>query len=198
MIFHNTKLINLWETAVSFFLFVLLVVSFFLAERCRQPLATLRECLHLSARGYSFIALRFGTYSRGVKTMRFPCAVSGKRVFQRGGTSLLCLKGKQIRRICSPNSAYLQCNYGVFASQIRRICFTVRTQVENALLSDAGYMCSDGEAMRGTRQSFQFRETGGAKRKKRPCRFFFSFLFPNFASVYGRTFGRKNAAAHAR
>ena len=28
MIFHNTKLINLWETAVSLFLFVLLVVSF--------------------------------------------------------------------------------------------------------------------------------------------------------------------------
>ena len=49
MIFHNTKLINLWETAVSLFLFVLLVV-FFLAERCRQPLATLRERLHLSAR----------------------------------------------------------------------------------------------------------------------------------------------------
>lgn len=58
MIFHNTKLINLWETAVSPFLFVLLVVVF-LAERCRQPLATLRERLHLSARGYSFIALRF-------------------------------------------------------------------------------------------------------------------------------------------
>ncbi|WP_205012817.1 hypothetical protein, partial [Prevotella brunnea] len=31
------------------FVFVLLVV-FFLAERCRQPLATLRERLHLSAR----------------------------------------------------------------------------------------------------------------------------------------------------
>ena len=50
MIFHNTKLINLGETEVSLFLFVLLVVSFFLAERCRQPLATLRERLHLSAR----------------------------------------------------------------------------------------------------------------------------------------------------
>ena len=49
MIFHNTKLINLGETEVSLFLFVLLVV-FFLAERCRQPLATLRERLHLSAR----------------------------------------------------------------------------------------------------------------------------------------------------
>ena len=180
MIFHNTKLVNLWETAVSFF-YLYCWLSASLGE------------------GYYFIALRFVTYSRGVKTMLFPCcAVGGKRVFQHGGTYLLCLTGKQIRRICSPNSACLQCNYGVFASQIRRICFTVRTQVENALLSDAGYMCSDGEAMRAMRQSFQFLETGGAKRKKRPCRFFFSFLFPNFASVYGRTFGRKNAAAHAR
>ena len=49
MIFHNTKLINLWETAVSLFLFVLLVV-FFLAERCRRSRSVARGCLHLSAR----------------------------------------------------------------------------------------------------------------------------------------------------
>ncbi len=46
MIFNNTKLINLWETAVSFFLFVLLVVSF------SSPRG-----------GDSLIALRFGTYA---------------------------------------------------------------------------------------------------------------------------------------
>ena len=49
MIFHNTKLINLGETEVSLF-YLYCWLFFFLAERCRQPLATLRERLHLSAR----------------------------------------------------------------------------------------------------------------------------------------------------
>ena len=49
MIFHNTKLINLWETEVSLF-YLYCWLFFSLAERCRQPLATLRERLHLSAR----------------------------------------------------------------------------------------------------------------------------------------------------
>ena len=49
MIFHNTKLINLGETEVSLF-FICIAGCFFLAERCRQSLATLRERLHLSAR----------------------------------------------------------------------------------------------------------------------------------------------------
>ena len=58
MIFHNTKLINLWETAVSLFLFVLLVVS--LPRREMQT--TSRYASRTSAslgEGYSFIALRF-------------------------------------------------------------------------------------------------------------------------------------------
>lgn len=49
MIFHNTKLINLGETEVSFF-YLYCWLLFFLSERCRQPLATLRERLHLSER----------------------------------------------------------------------------------------------------------------------------------------------------
>ena len=58
MIFHNTKLINLWETAVSLFLFVLLVVS--LPRREMQT--TSRYASRTSAslgEDYSFIALRF-------------------------------------------------------------------------------------------------------------------------------------------
>ena len=49
MIFHNTKLINLGETEVSFF-YLYCWLLFFLSERCRQPLATRRERLHLSER----------------------------------------------------------------------------------------------------------------------------------------------------
>ena len=63
MIFHNTKLVNLWETAVSFFLFVLLV---FLFPR-REMQTTSRYASRTSAslgEGYYFIALRFGTCNR--------------------------------------------------------------------------------------------------------------------------------------
>ena len=45
----NTKLVNLWETSVSFFICIA-GCFFFLSERCRQPLATRRERLHLSER----------------------------------------------------------------------------------------------------------------------------------------------------
>ena len=59
MIFHNTKLINLWETAVSLFLFVLLVVSFS-SPRDADNLSLRFENVCVSRReGYSFIALRF-------------------------------------------------------------------------------------------------------------------------------------------
>ena len=60
MIFHNTKLINLGETEVSLFLFVLLVVFF----PRREMQTTSRYASRTSAslgEGYSFIALRFGT-----------------------------------------------------------------------------------------------------------------------------------------
>ena len=60
------KVTFFWKQPNYFQLFVYsyyAVSQFFLAERCRQPLATLRERLHLSARGDSFIALRFGTCS---------------------------------------------------------------------------------------------------------------------------------------
>ena len=49
MIFHNTKLINLGETAVSFFICIAGCL-FFLAERCRRSRSVARGCLHLSAR----------------------------------------------------------------------------------------------------------------------------------------------------
>ena len=65
MIFHNTKLINLGETEVSLFLFVLLVVFF----PRREMQTTSRYASRTSAslgEGYSFIALRFGTCSRRV------------------------------------------------------------------------------------------------------------------------------------
>ena len=45
----NTELVNLWETSVSFFICIA-GCFFFLSERCRQPLATHRERLHLSER----------------------------------------------------------------------------------------------------------------------------------------------------
>ena len=60
MIFHNTKLINLWETAVSFFY---LYCWLFLFPR-REMQTTSRYASRTSAslgEGYSFIALRFGT-----------------------------------------------------------------------------------------------------------------------------------------
>ena len=62
MIFHNTKLINLGETEVSLFLFVLLVVSFS-SPRDADNLSLRFENVCISRRGGdSFIALRFGTY----------------------------------------------------------------------------------------------------------------------------------------
>ena len=53
MIFHNTKLINLWETAVSFFLFVLLVVSFS-SPRDADNLSLRFENVCVSRRGLLF------------------------------------------------------------------------------------------------------------------------------------------------
>ena len=58
MIFHNTKLINLWETAVSFFY---LYCWLFLFPR-REMQTTSRYASRTSAslgEGYSFLALRF-------------------------------------------------------------------------------------------------------------------------------------------
>ena len=66
MIFHNTKLINLGETAVSLSLFVLLVVFF----PRREIQTTSRYASRKSAslgEGYSFIALRLGTYVSHIK-----------------------------------------------------------------------------------------------------------------------------------
>ena len=53
MIFHNTKLINLWETAVSLFLFVLLVVSFS-SPRDADNLSLRFENVCISRRGVLF------------------------------------------------------------------------------------------------------------------------------------------------
>lgn len=57
MIFHNTKLINLWETAVSLFLFVLLVV--FSSPRDADNLSLRFENVCISRRGLLFYCTSF-------------------------------------------------------------------------------------------------------------------------------------------
>ena len=67
MIFHNTKLINLWETAVSLFLFVLLVVSFS-SPRDADNLSLRFENVCISRRGGLFYCTSFwnlrGNYTK--------------------------------------------------------------------------------------------------------------------------------------
>ena len=58
MIFHNTKLVNLWETAVSFFLFVLLVV-YFSSPRDADNLSLRFENVCISRRGVLFYCTSF-------------------------------------------------------------------------------------------------------------------------------------------
>ena len=64
MIFHNTKLINLWETAASLF-FICIAGCFFFPRREMQTFSKRSERLSASlGEGDSFIALRFGTCNR--------------------------------------------------------------------------------------------------------------------------------------
>lgn len=58
MIFHNTKLINLGETEVSLFLFVLLVVSFS-SPRDADNLSLRFENVCISRRGLLFYCTSF-------------------------------------------------------------------------------------------------------------------------------------------
>ena len=78
MIFHNTKLITLWETAVSFFFICIAGCCF----PRREMQTTSRYASRTSAslgEGDSFIALRFGTYD-GALSFTLPL-VSAAAIF---------------------------------------------------------------------------------------------------------------------
>ena len=68
MIFHNTKLINLGETEVSLFLFVLLVVSFS-SPRDADNLSLRFENVCISRRGVLFYCTSFWNLHQPVFSM---------------------------------------------------------------------------------------------------------------------------------